>query len=342
MSFLLWASVWLIGSATAQTFYIESAPASTREPALEVARVAATEGVDGRVVRLYVEGMGWRYVFRSEEELKEEDLRADLGAIRASCGVDVHLVRFEAGKSQVIDTPVAGTKVAVPLDRTLEAQEILRRIVRAHAGPSPADRLDAADAIVFRFERTLEDRRVSHLYARRGEDVYLQVEVLSGKGTGARLGVVGRSAWMEGAEEDPLDVLRVREQVERFAPERVLSMPMSFAGGLPGGRELELMTVGGSSELEGRQVVDLVWDGDRQTSPMRLVVDVATWRLVEVAWGTDADRVRWKFLDYADLGDGAIYPSRVEVIRGADRIDQVTVSELDLEPTLLPEWFPPP
>ncbi|HMV66080.1 MAG TPA: hypothetical protein PKA64_04455 [Myxococcota bacterium] len=339
---VLWWAI-LTGAAFAQSFYIESAPAATREPALEVARLAAAAGVDGRVVRLYAEGSGWRYVFRSEERPEDAELLDGLRAIRAGTAVTVQLVRLDGGKAQVIESGGAPhPEPVVPMDRTLDAQEVLRRVVRAHAGPAPADRLDAAAAVVFRFERTLEDRRVSHLYVRRGEDRYLQVEILSGKGAGSRLGVVGGKAWMEGAEAGELDPLRVREQIERFSPERVLSLPLGFAGGLPGGRELSLMTVGDAHTRDGHPTLDLVWDGDRQSSPLKIVVDQETWRILEVDWGTDDDAVRWSFGAYAELGDGAIYPGSVEVQRSSHLIDRVEVGELDLEPALLPEWFTPP
>ncbi len=336
-----WLTAWS-QIALAQSWYLETEPATTREPVLEVARIASEAGLPGRVVRLYVQGTGWRYVFRSEEKPDDKALLQQLPSLRATTSIGVRLIRLDDGEVTVVDERAVEREPAVPIDRSLDAQEVLRRVVRAHGGPAPADRIDAAGAVVFRFDRTLDDRKVAHSWVRRGNDAYLQVDILSGKGAPSRLGIVAGKPWMDGDDDAELDVLRVREQIERFSPSRVLSLALEFTAGLPGGREFELMTIGEGDRVGPRSFVSLEWSGDRQTAPLKMLVDPGTWRIAAVIWGTTAEAIRWSFDGYEELGDGAVFPTRIEVRRGEERIDLVEVHELDLDPTLLPEWFPAP
>jgi hypothetical protein len=327
-------------AASAQTYYLESEFTTTKDPATEVARIASEAGIPGRVVRLYVQNQGWRYLFRSEERPDDAELLSELGELRVKSAVGLRLVRVQDGRTEIMGDEAAVPAPVVPIDRTLDAQEVLRRVVRAHAGPAPAERIDAGGTLLFRFERTLDDRKVAHTYVRRGTDSYLQIDVLSGKGTNSRLGIVSGKAWLDQGEAGEIDALRVREQVERFSPTRVLSLPLEFAAGLPAGRPFELMTVAQSELKAGRDFVVLEWSGDRQSEPLRLIIDPVSWRIAEARWGSVDTAIRWSFNRYEELGDGVIFPAEVEVWKGTQRIDRIDVKELDLDPTLLPEWFP--
>jgi hypothetical protein len=353
------ASWGIHGEAWAQTYYLESEPSSSRNAALEVARAAADAGVNGRLVRLYVPEKGWVYLFRSEDASGDDELRRKRAIIATSSGQAVHLVEAENGETRVVDqveapprassgstaaADPAGAPAPVSVDRALDVQEILRRVVRAHAGPAPGEGLAAVPALVFRFERALPEGKVEHLYARRGDDLYLQVDAKDGAGVPVRLGVVKGKAWVasSAASPAPPDAVRAREQIERFSPARVLGVPLLFTGGLPGGREYELLTVGDSVKIHGRPAVVLTWAGDRASAALQVIVDTGTWRILEVARGVDEGRLRWVFSDYIELDDGRIHPGRIEVLQADKVIDRILVRQLELDPTLLDEWFAAP
>lgn len=341
------------GVAHADTFYLESAPSANREPAEAVARAATAQGVDGRIVRLYAADVGWQFLFRSEEETDDGALRPAAATMSAISGTQVQVIRLHDGEATVVPPepppPASAVKTARPAatppsttpkppDASLDAQEILRRVVRAHGGAAPRA-MDDVDHLVFRYDREQSDRQVTHLYARRGDDVYLQVEVKSGEGVSSRAGCVGSAAWSDtGAKA--LDPARVREQIGRFGPARVLSIAGLFAAGMPTDTVYQQMVVVPAPRSLGKQAVALSWPGDRVTGPMQVVVDTATWRIREVAWGADGHRVRWVFNAYQERDDGGIHPTEIDVYEGEARIDHVLVRELDLDPTLLPEWFP--
>jgi hypothetical protein len=354
---------WCVhGGAWAQTYYLESEPSSSRNAALEVARAAADAGVNGRLVRLYVPEKGWVYLFRSEDASGDGELRRKRPLIATSSGQPVHLVEADNGETRIVDqeegAPRGGVTDAasaapatstppVSVDRALDVQEILRRVVRAHAGPAPGDGLAAVSALVFRFERSLPEGKVEHLYARRGDDLYLQVDAKEGAGVPVRLGVVKGKAWVASSAPSapgaaPPDAVRAREQIERFSPARVLGVPLLFTGGLPGGREYELLTVGDSVKIHGRPAVVLTWAGDRASAALQVIVDTGTWRILEVARGVDEGRLRWVFSDYVELDDGRIHPGRIEVLQADKVIDRIWVRQLELDPTLLDEWFVAP
>jgi hypothetical protein len=356
-AFVVAASWWFHGGAWAQTYYLESEPSSSRTSALEVARAAADVGVTGRLVRLYVPEKGWVYLFRSEDASGDDELRRQRSVIATSSGQAVHLVEAENGETRIVDQedgeprPVASSAGAAPsvapppvsVDRALDVQEILRRVVRAHAGPAPGEGLAAVPALVFRFERSLPGGKVEHLYARRGDDLFLQIDAKDGAGVPVRLGVVKGKAWVTDAPgaagAAPPDAVRAREQIERFSPVRVLGVPLLFTGGLPGGREYELLTVGDGVKIHGRPAVVLTWAGDRASAALQVMVDTGTWRILEVARGVDEGRLRWVFSDYVELDDGRIHPGRIEVLQADKVIDRILVRQLELDPTLLDEWF---
>lgn len=342
VSFAVCAALWAPALAQAGSFYLEAEAATTRDDAIAVATALAAQGVEGEVLRLYVRGEGGRYVFRSEEQSSAAPLEAALSRVGRPADLGVQLIAVDDGEAVVVrpaQKPEVSPPVAGPVspDRALEAQEILRRVVRAHAGPAPTGGLAAAAAVVFRFERQLPGMRVAHVYARRGADVYLEIEVIEGEGVSSQAGVVGGVAWtsLEGASA--LDPLFVGNVLRRFAPERVLGIAAALATGAPRGREYDEMSVGESVRIDGRSAVVLEFAGDREAGPRALVVDAGTWRVVESA---DSDDLRWRYADYAELGDGTIYPRIAEAWRGEQLVDAIEVVDLDLQPVFPAEWFP--
>jgi hypothetical protein len=112
-----WWVLWLAGwtqAASAQTYYLESEFTTTRDPATEVARIASEAGIPGRVVRLYVQEQGWRYLFRSEERPDDVELLSELGELRAKSAVGLRLMRVQDGRTEIMGDEAAVPAAAVP------------------------------------------------------------------------------------------------------------------------------------------------------------------------------------------------------------------------------------
>jgi hypothetical protein len=340
------AALWSPTLALAGSYYLEAEAATTRDDAVTVATALAAAGVEGEVLRLYVRGEGWRYVFRSEEQTNAGVLEAALARVGRPADLGVQLIAVDDGEAVVVrpaqsaaaqERTPASTAAPVAPDRALEAQEILRRVVRAHAGPAPTGGLSSATSVVFRFERQLPGLRVVHVYARRGADIYLQIDVIEGEGVSSQAGIVSGVAWTNVDGAGALDPLFVSNVLRRFAPERVLGMAAVLAAGAPKGREYDEMSVGDSVRIGGRSAVVLDFAGDREAGPRALVIDAGTWRMVEAA---DGDDLRWRYADYAELGDGSVYPRVAEAWQRDQLVDAIEVLDLDLQPVFPAEWFP--
>ena len=75
------------------------------------------------------------------------------------------------------------------------------------------------------------------------------------------------------------------------------------------------------------------------------VIDAAfgeTWRLLGVEHGAVGATMRWTFEGWRELEDGALRPDRIVVTRGTETLDTIELRDLELSPTLPPEWFAPP
>lgn len=333
-------------TARAQAYYLESDAAGNREVPADVARLVAEAGVDGRVLRLYVPDVGWRYVFRSEEEADDVLLGAVLDAVALRAPLPLKLVVVDDGHAEVARTAAAPAPSAAPSggplppDRAMASEDVVQQLLRAHGGPSATAGIPGAATLLFRFERVLPGLRVAHVYARRGDDRYLEIRVLEGEGVSSRTGVVNGRAWSDAGGDTTLDPLHVRNVIERFAPERVLGLAASLTTGALKGRAYEHLALGDSVRVAGRGAVVLQWPGDLELGPRSLVVDVGTGRLVEAASTQGPVVLLWSYSDYADAGLGWIYPRRAEATQGDDLVDAVEVSELDVEPVFPSEWFP--
>jgi hypothetical protein len=337
-----WWIVWLAGAqiARAESFYLESDPLATREAADEVVRAAATEGCDGQVVRRYVRGEGWRYLFRS-------DVLADAAVVRgclerlAGQQATLRLVEREGARTRVTTVANGDDEIRAAREEAprYTAAEVVERLLRAHAGTTGGP--DEAARVLFRYERrTSAGQRVLHTYARRGDDVYLQVEVVEGSGVSSRAGVSDGHAWLEGSDST-LDPRFVREQIDRFSPHAVLRITGELATGALQLPELEQLHVSAVRRVDDGEVVELSFEGDQLTPPLRMLVDARSWRLVALEREVGGATVRWRFLGWREMEDGALRPERVQVWRNDVLVDDVSVQELDLAPTLPEEWFSP-
>lgn len=326
--------------AHADAYYLESDPVAIRERAEDVSSALAGAGCTGQVLRRYVRGEGWRFVVRTLAVADAELARGCLAAIAADDDVPLRLVERSGMRHRVVGgatSPEAAVVVANPrvgARAPWTAADVVARLLRTHAASAG----NGSQDLLFRYTRLDgEGLEVRHVFARRGEDLYLDVQVVAGPGTSSRAGVSAHRPWLEG-QDTKLDEAVVREQLLRFGPEGVFPLASAFARGVfedPAREQLHVLSVGDGTCVVGTE-------GDRVTRPLRLYVDTVTWRLMAVERGERSDAVRWTYQGWRDVADGAIWPKAVEVTRQGRLLDRVLVEELELSPTLPEDWFAPP
>jgi hypothetical protein len=332
--------------ALASPYYLESEASSERSGVYEAARVAADAGVEGSILRLYVRDQGWVYVYRSNPTPERAPLEAVLATVAERSTRPIHLVEMQGEVAQRVATAEPGQEVdftkpvtGPATEESYEVQDVLRRISRAHAGESPSETIDAAGSLVVKFERLLADRRVAHVYARRGEDRYLETSILEGPGVGVRLGILRGQPWVAAPEGAVVDAARVREQIERFSPDRIMQVPLWFTGALSAAEPFDRFAVAPTVRDGAATWLPLVARGGRD-GRVEVRVDPSTWRIGEVIRGEGDQAVRWLFDEYVSLPDGRIYPQHVEVYQAGRRIDEVRVQSMETSGSLPDEWFP--
>lgn len=314
------------------TFYLESSPLATRAEAAALVREVTADAIPAKIVRIYVPEQGWRYVVRSEPTEAVDRLTEVAGTV----GGDVlFVVSTESGGSTRVG---GGSPLGAP-DPALDAAQVVNRMARSLSGP-----FDGAEpfreSYVFRFRRSSEGRVVEHVVARRDDDLFLQVQVVSGAGQSSRAGVVAGAAWTDVPMSVAPDVDRLRRQFDRFSPSRVLGMPAELWRGTFAASDLDDLVVAGEVDVDGEVAIELLRPPRADLPAVSLFVSRASWRLVASSAGADLDQVRRLYSAYGELGDGRVLPMRVETWRGTEQLDVIEVLELDLEPTLPAEWFP--
>lgn len=353
---------WIVGvalSVAAEPSYLESPPLATRPDAVARLDIVQRAGCDGRIVRRFVQGQGWRFVVRLDADpapsqacgaalvgrgtaprpVEEDAEEIDDPPLEDDAPLDGDTVAEEVDVPDeplaLPPVPEAEVRPTARRDAIVRPEEVLARLLRRHRGlrePAPLGDL------VFRFRRRTPDGRViDHLYARRGDDVYLAVDVVEGSGRDSRAGLVGGCAWYDGDTTHPLDVESARAAFERFAPESVLALSTSMLGTRPDLPEPSLVRV---ERPAGESIVRLAAPGDRATPPVRLDVAIPGWRLVSVERGPVESSVRTTYDEWFELDGGALLPRRVRVTRGTALLDDIIVDAVETAATWLPEWFP--
>lgn len=341
-----WMGLWLTTQAWAAPYYLESEPSSERSGVYEAARVAADAGVEGSILRLYVRDQGWVYVYRSNPNPERSALEAVLSTVAERSTRPIHLVELVDDVATRVASAAPGQEVdftkpvaAAVADEAYEVQDVLRRINLAHGGPSPSETIDASGNLVLRFERILPDRRVAHIYARRGDDRYLETAIVEGPGVGVRLGILRGQPWIAAPEGATPEATRVREQIERFSPDRLMQVPLWFTGALSASEPFDRFAVAPVVRDGSASWLPIVARGGRD-GRVEVRVDPTTWRIAEVIRGEADQAIRWSFEDYASLPDGRIYPRHIQVFQAGRRIDEVKVQALETSGALPDEWFP--
>jgi hypothetical protein len=371
--------LWASSPALAGGYYLESAAVQDKDLATAMVGAASGQGLTARVVRRYRPGAGWQYVMLVEGFTDQGAAASAAQSLAAGTGTTIGLFEAEGGQARRIgesvhssvgeqthaaaaEAPPEGlvaSTVAVPVVAPVEPQValpdasarrataevagILSRAVRAHGGVTGGlSALQAADAVLFRYRRTLPDGSVvRHSYARRGADVFLDVVIEEGPGASSRSGISGEMAWLSLGDSAavPQDLERTREVLDRFAPERVLSFALGFAQAVEDRRELQNLTLVGQSDLGGETCHILRYGGDQASGPLAIAVDVDRSTIRRVTFASDAGDLTLEYTDYGTEA-GFVAPHRVRTWRGETLVDDVEVLEMSLAPRLQEAWFP--
>ena len=327
-------------------YYLEGPVLDTRRDVSSMSHAASELGYRARVVRRYAPGEGWRFVLVVEGFESEEEAGVAAAAVATAVGRPVGLFQQVDGLAQRLGS--SEPEITEPVEEsdtdegrmfTGDVSDVLARAVLAHGGETHASVV--AETVLFRFRRTLPNGFVaSHTIARRGADVYIQVDVEAGEGTSSRAWIIGENAWLSVGGGEPLsqDVVWSREQLEQFLPERVLSLPLGFGQAMAQRREFQQLYVDGEAQSGRVRCLVLKYDGDQVSAPLELYLEKDRLLTRRVVSGQNARN----YDDYRDIGGQAVAPYHLVVTREGETVDEIRVLDFDLEPTFEEDWFSPP
>jgi len=325
------AATLILGSALAgerpSLIEVRGPPLSTRTEAAEIAQVTRAEGIRTRVERRYEHGAGWSWVVVVRRPGTVDDARMIARALAQSTGHSFVVLGAPAEPPDTSDEPPA-----VYQD---DASTILGIARRRNSPHDAAVRLERADALTFRYVRTLSDgARIAHTYARHDGRIYLRFHP---EGAGAEQAatylIADGQAWAARGD-GPLtatDYHRTRDTIQRFSPERVLQPALSAGASLGAPRESIATTVARDGTIQLRVV-----DGSSTVVP-ELHLDPATARVVRVVAPLEGLAIIHE-LGGEPIGDLRL--PRVQVTRrGTVVLDRVELVDLQLGAPQELAWF---
>ena len=292
--------LWIIAAALAAETVFVSAELPTQDEAQLVASEAAEVGLTGEVVRTYLVGTGWRWVFRS--------LPADDGLVAE--------LERRLGKRGF-----AGPLSSVSAQDWRSTDEVIRAVLRAHTGLD-GQRWDPAGSVRFEFTRAIPGRgSFFHVYRRDGEDVELRIRDGSGT-TLLQCGVVNGVPYTQTVAAEGVLVERVANLLRRFSPEVVIGIPMRLAAGDADAlEEFDAMRPGGGLVREGRPGI----------APMAILIDENTDRVAWVAVGERETLQRRRFQSWQNTRRGVSFPGEVITWRSDIEVERLEISMLSLD-----------
>lgn len=333
-------------------WYLEGPAASSRSEASALVKAAHAEGHKARVVRRFRHGGGWEFVPVVEGFEAAEGASEAARSLADRTGRSLVVYTFSGDEARPVGEVTA---TAAEADESEEdaseseeaaVEDLLRAAISAHGGPDGGlARLAAADAVLFRYRRTVPGGPVvEHTWARGGEGTYLEIAVVEGEGTPSRTWARESGAWLqvEDAAPTPQDLERTRETVARFGPEETLAFPLGFAAATRTRRELQLLYQDGVTAVGGHACRRLRFDGDQGAGSLELALDAETHRVRQVRFGNDGGEVRHEFDGYEEVAPGVVLPRTIRTWHGEDLVDEVEVLELDLDPHLPEAWVRDP
>lgn len=332
-------------------FYLEGPAVGSRSEAVVVVREATSRGWNARVVKRYDHGDGWEFVARVEGFEDQEGASAAARELADATGVGVAVYASEGDEVRVIEN-VAGTpanavgEAAAVSPDALTVAQWMERAARAHGGVDGGQAvIEAADEVLFRFRRRVPGGPVvDHTWARRGADLYVQVDVVEGEAVPSRTWLLGDRAWLVAGDAPPApqDPTRARAALDRFSPEQTLGFPLRFARAVASRPELQLLHRDGTVRIEGERFEHLRYDGERGAGAVALAIDPKRFLVRQVELGTDVEPVVHRFADYRDLGSGLVVPWQVRTWHGEELADEIEVLQLEVDPLFPEEWFTAP
>jgi hypothetical protein len=353
----LWAAL-AFGAPTRGEFYLEGPASQTRADAATIVEVAVTEGYRAHVERRYRHGFGWEYVPVVEgfEERVSAAAAAAAIADRTGRGISVYATTEgdEPGEAGLVGgAPEEGpaddaSGVSAEGDPARTDKTILQRTVRALGGPEGGIAvLEHAQDVLFRFRRTVPGGPVVlHTYARRGDQVHVEVQIESGEGRSSRIWILDGAAWLAVGERapSPQDLEKTTRRIETYSPEHLFSFPLGFARATAQRDELAGLREDGEVEVGGTRCYRLIYEGDRDEVPFEVDVDMERLLVARVRFTAEAADLVHEYGDYREVGTHLVMPFTVKTFEDSALVDEVEVLELDLAPALPAEWFslPPP
>ena len=318
----------LVASARADTWYLETAPATDRAAAARLADVAGAAGQKARVVKRFRLGHGWEFVVLVEgfaSESAAADAQTRLGT---SLGGALQAFRLDEGQRAGVAVPAPATAAAVPPPG---APDWLARARAAHGGATGgAAALARAAAVHFVFDRKLtmdgKEVVVTHDYWREGAARRLAVDTHGGGQDSVAIGNAD-GAWMVvGGKVESRDLGVLISAIDAFAPEAVLTAALEVDRLLAGPE------VAHFRRLEGAEGVVRVGAGVDEEDPGLSFVDLdpVSGRVVAVRYISDGGPIRLSLSGYRDVAPGVLVPARVSIARADGRREEITVRTLDV------------
>lgn len=365
------AAAWP-GLARAGAYYIEGPHVTERQEARGQKRSLEPESAP-RIVRGEDTSGGW-FAVRLDAGAELADARAAAAQVAerlgsaslydGSGGTGLRLLEFAR---VVVDLPAseapgalaAGSGEVGAFDASADAPDVpesrveivgddvgalLRRAADGLGGDGTASALAMAESVVFEFRREQADGLVTgHVYARRGADRYLAVDVRAGEGVSSVSRVVGDGAWLSDAlGTRSVDADRTREVVDWFAPEGLLPFIIGFPALV---RERPALGVPDAVDVrarEGRTVVTFTYAPSEDVGAIRgIEIDLESGILLGMFVATkEGDR---RLSVGASRREGAlVWPTDV-TIYSKDLVSEVLlVDRLQLDGAIDPSWFTAP
>ncbi len=337
--------------AHAVDFYIEGPSVTTRAEAVAMVQTAKAAGHKARVVRRYRHGSGWEYVFRVEgftERLGASQAASQLAELTGR-GVSVYgedgTIAAPSERPKVDNDPapvpiarVEPSEQAEPLDAPQVPDELIQRATRAHGGADGTmSVLGRADVVVFEFDRHLDGDVVRHIWARRGDDLFLEVRSQAAA-VPSRTVIQGDTAWLVvgDGERVSVDTERARQTVERFAPETVIGLGLTAARDFTERPELHSLRLDGETTCGDDPCAVMRFDGGRLASPVVLGVATSDWTVRQVGFRGGVMR---EFEGYTEPAPGLVVPGVVRTWRHRELVDDLRITRLDPQPELPDDWF---
>ncbi len=358
--------------ARAGAYYIEGPHVVARGDARDQKRSLASDA-DPRVVRGEDASGDW-FAVRVDAGTELAAARAAAARVAEQLGsaslydgsgaTGLRLLEFarvvvDLPASEAPDALAAGSGEVGALDEGADAPEVpesrveivgddvgvlLRRAADGLGGDGAASALASAGSVVFAFRREQADGLVtSHLYARRGADRYLSVDVRAGGGVSSVSRVVGDGAWLTDVEGTrQVDADRTREVVDWFAPEGLLPFIFGFPTLVRDRPALRVPDAVDVASRDGRTVVTFAYAASEDVGAVRgIEVDLESGALLGLAVATKEGNRRLTV--GVTRSDGPlVWPNDV-TFYFEDRVAEVIlVDRLEIDGAIDAPWFTAP